>query len=317
MKNNIPLLSVILPAYNVEKYIGQCIDSILVQTFVDFELIIADDGSSDDTRKIIDTYKDPRIIISHNLENLGKTQTVNRLYLLTKGKYITVHDSDDWSDLKRFEKQIDWLEENENHIMCGTGFRSYDTNLNVIEVFKALMDYGDLATAIKKRGQFHGPTMVFRKEYLDGNIIYREYFKDNYEDTDLAYRLFQKGICTNINESLYFYRILSTSLCRKEFTVKNSHLYEVVVHLAEQREKYGIDDLTKGDIQAVEKYFEHITDHYGEDKGLIFREGAAYYMYWKYYKKAIDYSIKSIKSDPLNQRNWRTLFYCLRKSILQ
>ncbi len=310
-----PILSVILPAYNVELYIRECIDSILNQTFVDFELIIADDGSTDNTQRIIDSYKDKRIVISHNTENSGKTKTVNRLFLLTKGKYITVHDADDWSNESRFEKQLAWLENSSKRIMCGTGYLSFDTDREVIENFIPFTNYDELKESIKVNGQFHGPTMIFRKSSLDSNCIYREYFNDNYEDTDLAYRLFQKGICTNIDEPLYNYRILETSLCRKEFTIRNKNLYHVVVYLAKQRELTGIDDLMCNQNELVDAYFDEITVEYKTDKGLVFREGAAYYMYWNYYSKAIKYSIKAIKHDPLKLINWRTFLYCVRKGI--
>ncbi|MFK8013658.1 MAG: glycosyltransferase family 2 protein [Marinicellaceae bacterium] len=310
-----PLLTIILPAFNVEKYIEQCISSILNQTFKNFELIIADDCSTDNTKNIINSIVDDRIIVTHNQSNLGKTKTVNKIFAMTNGKYITVHDSDDWSDLTRFEKQIDWLEKSEDRIMCGTGYQSYNSNNEIIENFVPLVEYNDIKNAIKFTGQFHGPTIVFKKDSLDGELIYRKYFNDNYEDTDLAYRMFQKGICSNLTEPLFFYRILPNSLCRNQYTIRNSQLYKVVVHLAQQRETFGEDDLMKNDIDSVDKYFNKITEHYKYDKGLIYREGASYYLYWKYYKKAINYSLKSIIVSPFNLKNIRTLFYCLRKSI--
>jgi glycosyltransferase involved in cell wall biosynthesis len=315
LKTDNPLLSILIPAYTVEKYIQQCIHSILAQTFKNFEIIIADDASTDNTRQIIESFDDDRIIVSHNTVNEGKTRTVNRLLSLAKGKYITIHDSDDWSESTRFQKQIAWLEKDDNHIMCGTGYKSYDTSLKEIEHFKPLSIYSELKEEIKTRGQFHGPTMVFRKDALDENYIYREYFNDNYEDTDLAYRLFQKGICTNIQDPLFNYRILATSLCRNEFTIRNKHLYEVVVYLAKQREDYGEDDLMLKKEKLVEDFFDKITLQYTKDKGLIFREGAAYYMYWKYYKKSINYSFKAIRQSPFDLLNWRTLLYCVRKGM--
>ena len=82
MASNKPVLSVVLPAFNAEKYVAEAIASILNQSFTDFELIIADDGSSDATRAVIDSFDDSRIILSHNEENNGKADTVNRLFIL-------------------------------------------------------------------------------------------------------------------------------------------------------------------------------------------------------------------------------------------
>ncbi|MFK5894850.1 MAG: glycosyltransferase family 2 protein [Pseudomonadota bacterium] len=314
--NNNPILSIILPVYNTGKYIHECIASILNQTFKDFELIICDDCSTDNSLDIISSLKDDRIILSHNSINLGKTKTVNRLLSITKGKYITIHDSDDWSDVERFKKQIDWMDKNKHHVMCGTGFLSYNLDREIVGKFIPLTSYTDIESAIDVQGQFHGPTMLFRKSAIRGDdYIYRSYFINYCEDTDLAYRLFQKGICTNINEPLYFYRILPNSLCRKEFTVKNKHLYRVVVHLAKQRKKNGVDDLMQNNAKAVDDYFASITYHYKKDKGLIYREGASYYMYFDLYSRAIYYSIKAIIYNPIGLLNWRTLFYCCRKGL--
>ena len=92
-----PEISIIIPVYNAAKYISRCIDSILNQSFEDFELIICDDGSKDDSGKIIDEYaaKDPRIIAIHQ-ENKGVSATRNHALSLAKGNYIQFSDSDDW-----------------------------------------------------------------------------------------------------------------------------------------------------------------------------------------------------------------------------
>ena len=316
LESDMPLLSVIVPAYNAEPYIEKCLGSILEQTFGDFEVLIADDKSTDKTKELIDKNTDKRIRRFHNETNRGKNETVNRLFQEARGRYITVHDADDWSDIERFEKQIAWLEKEENHLMCGTGFDSYDVHLNKMARFEPLREYASLKEAIRVSGQFHGPTMIFGREGLEENRIYRPYFKDYHEDVDLAYRLFQKGICTNLAEPLYHYRLLEDSLCRKDYTVKNSHLYKVVVHLADQREKYGQDDLQKNEEAKVEAYFDEITAHYREDKGLIYREGAGYYLYLRHYAKAVRYGYKAVKKDPLAFINWRTLQYVIRKSLL-
>jgi len=235
---------------------------------------------------------------------------------LSKGEFITVHDSDDWSNFDRFKKQMLWLEADVNNLMCGTGFLSYDKNLKVIEEFIPLTNYNELAENIKISGQFHGPTMMFRKNSTTEDYLYREYFQDNYEDTDLAYRLFQKGICTNIKDFLYSYRILSSSLCRKKFTVRNTQLYKVVVYLAEQRELLGYDSLMVKDISDVNDFYHKISQRYIEDKSLIYREGASYYMYWKYHAKAIKYSLRAVMISPFKIENIKTLIYCIRKGFL-
>lgn len=99
-------LSVIMPAFNAEKYIKQAIDSILAQTFQDFELIIINDGSTDDTGKIICTYLKNDRIRPENIKHRGIVPALNVGMAMATGDYIARHDADDWSHRERFERQV-------------------------------------------------------------------------------------------------------------------------------------------------------------------------------------------------------------------
>lgn len=313
-----PILSIILPAYNAEKYICTAIDSILSQSFTDFELIVADDGSKDLTKVFINRYTDPRIKFSHNEKNVGKVETVNRLYKESQGKYITIHDADDISTPDRFRKQVDELEKNQNLVMCGTSFITIDELGNIIEENTMETDYITIKTKIKESSQFHGPTMVFRRSASEGfNEIYRSYFKDFYEDTDLAYRLVNMGEAYNLKDKLYVYRVLSDSICRKNINERNRNLYKVVAFLGWQRETYGQDCLMRGQPIEADLYFNKILQPYFEDRSKIHREAAAYLMYWKFNKRAIIECFKGIKKRPFYIVNWRTLSYCIRKTLMR
>lgn len=107
-----PKISVIMPAYNAEKYIGEAMDSILAQTFEDFEFIILNDCSRDRTEEIILSYTDPRIVYLKNEENMGVAATLNKGLEVAKGEYIARMDADDISLPERFEKQVAFLEDN-------------------------------------------------------------------------------------------------------------------------------------------------------------------------------------------------------------
>ena len=108
-----PKLSVIVPVYNTEKYLRECIDSILAQTFTDFELILADDGSTDQSGSICDEYaqKDNRIIVAHQ-KNAGVTAARKRGVNIASGEYVTFVDSDDWIDRDAYFRIWSALEEN-------------------------------------------------------------------------------------------------------------------------------------------------------------------------------------------------------------
>jgi len=122
MNLNSLAISVIMPAYNAEKYIKEAIESILNQTFKDFEFIIVDDASTDNTRKIIGTYakKDGRIKVLYNEKNLGIVHSYNKAIKIAKGKYIAILENDDIAAPTRLEKQFVFMEANPKVGVCGT-----------------------------------------------------------------------------------------------------------------------------------------------------------------------------------------------------
>ena len=121
-----PKISVIMPAYNAEKYIAQAIESILGQTYGDFELIIINDCSQDRTEEIVLSYDDPRIIYLKNEQNLGVAKTLNRGLEVAKGRYIARMDADDIAMLERFAKQIAFLDSNADVAVLGTNVEIFN-----------------------------------------------------------------------------------------------------------------------------------------------------------------------------------------------
>lgn len=115
-----PQISVILPAYNAEKYLHEAIDSILNQTYKNFELIILNDGSTDKTEEIILSYVDPRIRYIKNEENLKLIKTLNKGIVLARGKYIARMDADDISLPDRLEKEFDFMEKHPDISACSS-----------------------------------------------------------------------------------------------------------------------------------------------------------------------------------------------------
>ena len=116
-----PEISVIMSVYNDEKYIAKAIDSILTQSFSNFELIICDDYSTDRSSNIIEKYvkQDNRIVFFKNEKNLGLATSLNRCIERAKGKYIARMDSDDISLPNRFEVEYNYLEDNSDIVVVG------------------------------------------------------------------------------------------------------------------------------------------------------------------------------------------------------
>lgn len=124
-----PKISVIMPAYNAEKYIAEAIDSILAQTFGDFEFIILNDDSGDRTEEIILSYDDPRIVYLKNEKNLGVAATLNKGLAIAKGEYIARMDADDISHPQRFAKQLARMQADENVAVCGSGVMLFGADI--------------------------------------------------------------------------------------------------------------------------------------------------------------------------------------------
>ena len=115
-----PKISVVMPAYNAENYIREAIDSILAQTFRDFEFLIIDDGSTDHTVEIIRSYSDSRIRLYQNERNMGVAATLNRGLDLARGEYIARMDADDISLPERFAKQAAYMDAHPDVAVCGS-----------------------------------------------------------------------------------------------------------------------------------------------------------------------------------------------------
>jgi len=114
-----PKVTVVIPIYNREKYVRDAIDSILAQTFTDFELLVIDDGSTDGSPEIVRSYCDPRIRLVCNEKNQGIPKTRNTGIRLARGEYLAFLDSDDWACPERLMKQVAFLDDHPDYVAVG------------------------------------------------------------------------------------------------------------------------------------------------------------------------------------------------------
>lgn len=166
-----PLVSVLMSVYNARsEELRQSIDSILNQTFGNFEFIIINDGSTNDTEKVIQSYSDARIRYYKNETNLKIITSLNNGLKLCRGKYIARLDSDDYSGLTRLEKQVDYMEKHPNVGGLGTFFKRLHTG----EEIKLPTEPADVNILSKYvRGCISNPSGMIRKSVLDkNNLIY-------------------------------------------------------------------------------------------------------------------------------------------------
>lgn len=120
-------VTVLMAVYNGERYLREAIESILGQTFQDFEFLIMNDGSTDSTREVILSYDDPRIRLVDNAHNLGLTRSLNRGLELAEGEFIARQDADDISEPERLARQVSFLETHPEVALVGTWYKKIDT----------------------------------------------------------------------------------------------------------------------------------------------------------------------------------------------
>ena len=211
MSKEKPLVSVVMPAYNAEKYISEAIEGILSQTFKDFEFIIIDDGSKDKTWEIIQDYanKDKRIVSVRNKMNINVSQTRNKGIKIAKGRYIVWADSDDVSLPQRIEKQINFMESNKEVGLCGS-FMEFFGSSEKKSVRKYSKDDKELRKLIFRQNPVAQPACIMRTEVLKKSGGYPNLPLS--EDLFVFFKMGEISKFSNIQEVLVRYRVHPESL---------------------------------------------------------------------------------------------------------
>jgi len=206
-----PKVTVLLPVYNGEKYLHDAVKSILNQTFTDFEFLIINDGSTDNSIKIIKSFNDERIHLINNNKNLKLAKTLNKGIDLAQGKYIVRMDQDDISYSERLSKQVDFMEKHPEVGVCGSWVKLIGKNAGQIwdippsnsDIIKCLLLFSSYI--------FH-PTVIIRKNLLKKyNLYYNPAFL-HAEDYDLWCRISEYSQISNLQEILLYYRIHSEKM---------------------------------------------------------------------------------------------------------
>jgi len=209
-----PLISVIMPCYNSEKYIEQAIESILNQTYKNIELIVVDDCSTDNSFELAKGYskRDQRVKCFKNKDNIGATKTLNRLIEKSRGQYIARMDPDDISFEDRIEKQYRLLIK-QNYDVLGTNIIFIDSSGNR----KSKRRYSkNIGSVIKLENPLAHPTVLMKKNNL---VIYGGYDEKfvTSQDYDLWLRLWSHGCKIGIvDEYCLYYRIHEDGISKKE-----------------------------------------------------------------------------------------------------
>lgn len=197
-----------MPVHNTAPYLREAMDSMLSQTFTDFELIVLNDCSPDNAEEILDTYNDPRIVRYKGEKNVGLSNVLNVGIEMARGKYIARMDSDDISLPNRLQVQVDYLESHPEVDLVSVGMQLFGAR-NDVWIREQNLE------KVKIEALFHSPILhassVWRKDSFEKNGLRFRQEMVPAEDYDLWTRALVKGLkLVNLPEVLYKYRIHPT-----------------------------------------------------------------------------------------------------------
>ena len=230
-----PKITVLMSVYNGADYLTEAVDSILNQSFTDFEFLIMDDGSTDCSRDIIRSYRDSRINMVENERNIGLPASLNRGIALARGGYIARQDADDISYPNRLEEQVEFAEQAPDCALIGCSWELIDQNGSAFGSVIAPCDSADIIEGlIPNRIKFPHGCYLFRKEAVESIGGYDERFFYT-QDYDLLLRMSKRFAFGAVPSVLYSFR---ATRWKTNFKILCQAHYGAIA-----REKYANEDV--------------------------------------------------------------------------
>lgn len=222
-----PKISVIMGIYNCAPTLQEALDSLYVQTFQDFEIILCEDGSSDNTYQVAEenaqTHKN--IVLLKNETNKGLNYTLNRCLSVAKGEYIARMDGDDISLPTRFEKEYTFLETHPEYAIVSTPMKYFDEN-GVFRIGKVSEPEPLLKEFVKGTPFCHAPCMIRKEAYMEVGGYSESPYLLRVEDYHLWMKMYVHGYRGyRLNEPLYMMRDDRNALIRRTFTNRRNEAY--------------------------------------------------------------------------------------------
>jgi glycosyltransferase involved in cell wall biosynthesis len=199
-----PAVTVLMPVYNGARFLAGAMESVLGQTFGDFELLAINDGSSDQTAEILASSRDPRVRIVENGRNLGLIASLNKGLDLARGDYVARMDQDDLALPKRLEKQVHFLSASPRTGLCGTWFRTFGGTRSTVVRPPARAD--DMAARLFYESPLAHPTVMFRRALFAEHGLRYSHEYPHAEDYELWTRVAGLTELANLPEVLLQYR---------------------------------------------------------------------------------------------------------------
>lgn len=277
---NSGLISVIIPVYNVEEYLRECIDSVLSQTYENYEIILVDDGSTDNSGRICDEYaeKNDKISVIHK-QNGGLSDARNKGLSLAKGEYIYFLDSDDYIISECFAELVSIIEkENSDFVFFDAkSFEHSNKSFNIEQRYIRKKEYGTakgeaVLSALFNNKDYHSPVQMYfyKKAFLIENELS---FLSGvvYEDSLFSYKAFcLANYVTHISKSFYCRRYransIMTSQKSKKYFESICRVYEEVLEFSKKENKFHLEVAQKYIARCAFNVFNNYEKLSREDK---------------------------------------------------
>jgi len=246
---NNPKVTVLMPVYNSEKYLRESIESILNQTFTNFEFLIINDGSTDKSKEIINSYNDSRIRLINNKENIGITRSLNNGLSISKGEYIARMDADDISLPKRLKIQVKFMNRHPEIKISGTWAKIIGKKNK--KYIKNYSDFEKIKTVSLFKNIVIHSSVIIRKEVLNKyHLKYNEGLKYS-QDYELWIKCMRYFKITNIKKYLLLYRIHQENISHQQSEIQTKNSIYIKI---KQLEKLEINPTKEEKILHISTY---------------------------------------------------------------
>lgn len=237
-----PRVSVQMPAYNSARYVGTAIESVLGQTFRDFELLVIDDGSTDDTASIVRSYADPRIRLTRNERNLGLGEVRSQAVGLARGEYIAFLDSDDVAARQRLDLQVTFLDRHPACGLVGGWARRLDAEGREVGIIRRPTSGKRIRARLLFNYCFKNTTVMARRRLVEEYGFRSEFLVS--QDVDLWVRIALDHDAENLPVVLSDYRDHAGGISKRHRRLTRDMRLKII---SEQLQRLGID-FDQGDI---------------------------------------------------------------------
>lgn len=308
-----PLVSVLMPVYNAERFIQEAIRSLLNQTYTNWELLILNDGSTDKTAEVINTFNDSRINYFEQNKNIGYLKSCNLLFQKTKGEFLSFLDADDTCSALRLASCLRQFELNPDLNFITTDFNRISEVHEITSEHETTVDYGRYATDPMYQPIVCCATTFLRTDMLKQVGGYHPFFEDiGGEDYHWLFRLSVEGKGSHLNEKLYNYRthpLQSHHLNQNPLKYYFSEIDKEIRYALITENK----DLLKQDADLKKRWLEKIKTNTSD---LLFKQASSM-LNRNEIKKATGIALSAIVRSPFSFTSWYRFLYLVYSAAMR